>query len=484
MKNIVLALFVLAFFAPAFFVSGQSRTQLFTITKMESVFAERSSPASIAEFTIDLGSRSIADPELFDITFPDGKSYSAIRTSSEIRAMDDTTWRGKIGEGDVILTFYKGHVAGLIYTPDAVYEIIPRGEHHILARLDQSLFPECRGGVESAETEKFTLPENLSTNVDSGDRIDVLVVYTTATKNFLGGDTQAQALSQSAIDSTNTAYVNSKVRQHVRMVGAKEWVYTETASASTDLGNLRGNAGIQTDRNSFNADLVAMIGEISGACGVGYLMGSNTTSGNPNNGFTVTARSCAVGNLSFAHELGHNMGSQHNPENGSGATYPYGYGHYVSGNFRTVMSYVDPCTGGCTRRPYFSNPMARYQGIPTGIDNARDNVRAMNNTADPIANYRYSGSSITLANYAAGGILPRGIARTVTWKTNNLGGSVRIEISRNEGLDWTTLVASTPNDGNEPVTVWGQASRKAWLRVASIDSPTVSDTSTGSVNIR
>lgn len=178
------------------------------------------------------------------------------------------------------------------------------------------------------------------------------------------------------------------------------------------------------------------------------------------------------------------MGSQHNPENGSGATYPYGYGHYVSGNFRTVMSYVDPCTGGCTRRPYFSNPMARYQGIPTGIDNARDNVRAINNTADPIANYRYSGSSITLANFAAGGTLPRGIARTVTWKTNNLGGNVRIEISRNEGLDWTTLVASTPNDGNEPVTVWGQASRKAWLRVASIDSPTVSDTSTGSVNIR
>ena len=463
-------------------VNAQTEKRLFTILETPERSLTPSSVASVRESRISID-RHISGGEIFIPLF-DGKIYKATETGSEMRGIDDRTWRGKIGEGDVILTFYKGHVAGLIYSPDAVYEIVPRGDDHILIELDQSLFPECGGGLISTETEQIKIPENLSTNVDSGDRIDVLVVYTTATKNFLGGDTQAQTLSQSAIDSTNTAYINSKIRQRVRMVSAKEWVYTETASASTDLSNLRGNAGIQTDRNNFSADLVAMIGEISGACGVGYLMGSNTTSGNPNSGFTVTARSCAVGNLTFAHELGHNMGSQHNPENGSGATYSYGYGHYVDGNFRTVMSYVNPCTSGCTRRPYFSNPMARFQGIPTGIDNARDNVRAINNTADPIANYRYSGSSLTLVNYAAGGTLPRGIARTVTWKTNNLGGNVRIEISRNEGLDWTTLVASTPNDGNEPVTVWGQASRKAWLRVASIDSPTVSDTTTGSVNIR
>ncbi|HMS10908.1 MAG TPA: M12 family metallo-peptidase, partial [Pyrinomonadaceae bacterium] len=323
----------------------------------------------------------------------------------------------------------------------------------------------------------------LASAVDSGDRIDVLVVYTTATKNFLGGDAQAQALSQNAIDATNTAYINSRVRQRVRMVEAKEWVYTEATSASTDLSNLRNDAGIQALRNSTNADLVAMIGEVAGVCGIGYLMGSNPA-GNANAGFTVTDRSCAVGNLSFAHELGHNMGSQHNPENGSGATYAFGYGHYVNGVFRTVMSYSNPCANGCTRRPYFSNPSIAYQGFPTGLDNTRDNVRAINNTADAIANYRYSGSSLTLTSFAAGGSLPRGIARPLTWKANNLGGNVRIEVSRNEGLTWSVVVASTPNDGNEPVAVWGAASRRAWLRVVSIESPTVSDTSTGAVYLR
>jgi peptidyl-Asp metalloendopeptidase len=468
--------------------NAQSPVRLFSITDAKSPFAERSSIAAVREYTISVNSGEAKLASSLELPIADGKVLRAVRSDSEVRGVDDVTWRGKISEkgfeGDVILTFRKGHVAGLIYTPEAVFEIVPRGSHHTLVELDQSLFPECGGAIESEDAAIQNKPGGLSlaTSTDSGDRIDVLVVYTTATKNFLGGDAQAQTLSQNAIDATNTAYINSRVRQRVRMVDAKEWVYTETASASTDLSNLRNDATVQGLRNTANADLVAMIGEIAGACGVGYLMGSSPA-GNPNNGYTVTARSCAVGNLSFAHELGHNMGSQHNPENGSGATLPYGYGHYVNGVFRTVMSYSNPCANGCTRRAYFSNPGILYQGFPTGLDNTRDNVRAMNNTADAIANYRYSGSSITLVNYANGGILPRGIARPVTWKTNNLGGNVRIEISLN-GLTWSTVVASTPNDGSETVSIRGTASRRAWLRVVSIDSPTVSDTSTGSVYIR
>ncbi len=310
------------------------------------------------------------------------------------------------------------------------------------------------------------------------------MVYTTATKNFLGGDAQAQTLAQQAIDATNTAYLNRKIRQRVRMIHTQEYLYTETTSGSTDLSNLRNNAGIQALRETHKADLVAMIGEIQGACGVGYLMGSNQTSGNPNNAFTVTARSCAVGNLSFAHELGHNMGSQHNPENGSGPTYPYGFGHYVNGSYRTVMSYVDPCPNGCTRRPYFSNPEVVFNGVPTGIDNLRDNARAINNTADPIANYRYSGSNLMMNNFNGGETLPRLVARNLTWSSDNLTGNVRIEISRDESTNWQTLIANTPNDGAESVVVSGRSTKRARLRIVSLDNPTVSDSSVRNISIR
>lgn len=62
--------------------------------------------------------------------------------------------------------------------------------------------------------------------------------------------------------------------------------------------------------------------------------------------FQVSVRSCAIGNLGYAHEHGHNLGVQHNPENGSGAAFPYAYGHYIDGSYRTVMSYANPCPAG------------------------------------------------------------------------------------------------------------------------------------------
>lgn len=468
-----------------FSAEGFETKRLFTLSGTPAASADKSSVASVRESPVVFGSGSLRDAGVLQIELFDGVVREAFLAGIENRALDDYTWRGKLVDGntenDVVLTFRKGFVSGLIQTASAAYEIVPRGDRHLLVELDGARFPECGGGLRSDDGPP---PQREAVaSVDSGDRIDVLVVYTTATKNFLGGDAQAQTLSQQAVDATNTAYSNSRVNQRIRMVRAQEWVYTESGSGSTDLSNLRNSAEIQSLRNTWNADLVAMIGEVTGVCGVGYLMGSNTAAGNPNNGFTVTARSCAVGNLTFAHELGHNMGSQHNPENGSGATYAFGYGHYINGNYRTVMSYSDPCTSGCTRRPYFSNPNIVFGGVATGIEGARDNARSLNLTADPIANYRYSGSSITLSNFN-GEILPRGVARTVAWTSHNVAGDVRIELSRDEGVSWTTLRASTPNDGAEPVVVWGPATKRARIRVTGISSPTVSDTSTRNVMIR
>jgi hypothetical protein len=447
--------------------------------------SERSSIASVREAEISFNSygQDLAARPRLSMTLFDGKEVEAIAAQAEQRAPDDITWRGKIKyervEGDAVITFRKGFYSALIYGPDAVYEIVPRGNKHMLVELDQSKFPACGGGLKG-DTAKPAEASNL-VGFDSGDRIDVLVVYTTATKNFLGGDAQAQAHAQAAIDAANTAYINSKIRQRLRMVHSQEYVYTET-TASTDLANLRNDASIAALRNTHNADLVSEISEVTGVCGIGYLMGA--ASGNQNNAFTVTVRSCAVGNLSFAHELGHNMGSQHNPENGSGPTFPYGFGHYVNGSYRTVMSYVDPCPNGCTRVAYFSNPNVVFNNAPTGINNARDNARSINNTADTIAGYRYSGSSLMMLNYNSGITIPRMISQNFTWVSDNVTGNVRIDISRDESTHWEILVASTPNDGSEFISILAPVTRRARLRIVSLNNPTVSDSSTGNITIR
>ena len=83
--------------------------------------------------------------------------------------------------------------------------------------------------------------------------------------------------------------------------------------------------------------------------------------------FSVTDRTCATGNYTFGHEMGHNMGLNHARVDpvGTGA-FSYSFGYKDPGNaFRTVMAYN--CPVNCTRILHFSNPSVSYSGKPTGI---------------------------------------------------------------------------------------------------------------------
>lgn len=396
---------VLCIFSFSLKASAQEQAPLFTLGETLKGLAEdeKSSIASIGETEINFNLAGIGqiNSERLSFPLPDGKLHVAVQTKFEgfeERGKGDFTWRGKLEEdgfsGDVVLTFSDGAVSGLIYAGERVFEIVVKGERQILVELDHRRFPDCGGEVSSFEFENklfdpMILNKDSIAALDTGNTIDVLVLYTSSVRSSLGGDTQARNFAQQAIDSTNTAYINSQITQRVRLVRAQLSPVSETGSLSSELSNLRSNSTVASLRNQYNADLVAMISNSGGACGIGYLMGS--TSGNSNNAFTVTARTCAIGNLSFAHELGHNMGSAHNPENGSGGTYSYSYGHWVNGVFRTVMSYSNPCSSGCTRRAYFSNPSVSYSSRPTGTS-SRNNARSINNTDTVIANYRNGGN--------------------------------------------------------------------------------------------
>lgn len=446
----------------------------------------RSSVASVRESEVVFNSNILNNSQKLDISLFDGKTHEAKRLTNEgleTRAFDDLTWRGKIAQGefagDVVITQKGGYFAGIIYSADAVYEIVPKGDKHFLVELDQTLFPPCAGGVKGDEVPNIV---SVGAGSDSGDRIDVLVLYTAAVRTAAGGDAQIQTVAQQAIDSTNTSYINSRIRQRVRLVGAELTALVETGNFSTELSNLRNDTATNSRRDALKADLVDMFTTSTAACGIGYLMGP--VGGNANNGYTVTARTCAVGNLSFAHELGHNMGSHHNPENGGTPTFPFAFGHYVNGSYRTVMSYVDPCTSGCTRVPYFSNPNVIFNGQPTGVNNARDNARSIELTADWIANYRYSGSSITLGNYNGGIAYPRNIRQSLIWTSDNAVGDVKIEISRDGGASWATLFNPTPNDNQEYFALGTRATKQGRIRITSLSNPAISDTSVANFGIR
>jgi hypothetical protein len=128
-----------------------------------------------------------------------------------------------------------------------------------------------------------------------------------------------------------------------------------------------------------------------GVCGLGYMPTLDDMT--PNDlggwGFSVVAFDCLA--LTFAHELGHNMGSNHDIANSSGTpAFPYSYGYQdPDGAFADVMSYTDGCSSPCPVINYWSNQTLTFGGRVMGNANA-DNVTSLNDTAPYIALYRFS----------------------------------------------------------------------------------------------
>jgi len=179
------------------------------------------------------------------------------------------------------------------------------------------------------------------------------------------------------------------------------------------------------------------------------------------------------------------MGLMHNPESATHTpAFPYAFGHYVNGSFSTVMSFASSCGQGCPRVPHFSNPQVFFNNQPTGIPDARDNARALNNTAETVANFRYSGSSLTLISPNGGESWFRNLPRRVRWTSDNLGGEVKIELSREGGEGYETLIAATADDGEEVISLKGGFTKQARLRISSLSNPFITDTSVSTFSVK
>lgn len=338
------------------------------------------------------------------LAFPQGER-EVLTLGIEHHASDRFTWRGSLddaGDYPAVLSVSGDAVAGFISAPDGIWELVPsaRAGESWLIELDESRLPPCLGSVDPGPSGVSTAASGWESSIaplaDSGDQIDVLVMYSLAARTAAGGVSQITAQAQAAADSANTVFANSGMRMRFRVVGIEllEGWAEGTGTASAQLSSFRANATQQARRNALSADLVSLlVAELPGSCGIGYVM-RNPGTGFAGSAVQITDRDCAVGNLSWVHEHGHNLGFEHDPANGgtpSNASYPWSFGHYVEGqgaqSFRTVMAYQCPA-GGCTRRPYFSNPTVSFNGFPTGVADQRDNARSGDLVADIVANFR------------------------------------------------------------------------------------------------
>lgn len=342
----------------------------------------------------------------------------------------------------------QGRVYGYVADGFRSATIVPLASgQHIMMTAASDAFPACDGGVSVGQNLR-----NIGEPAQGVTEIDVMVV---ATQTLVDVPTDVQALAQLAVNVTNDAYTRSGVLIQLNLVHTMIVDYPDPSSSGDALSQLTNTSDgildeIHAVRDTYGADLVSFwLNGLNGSCGRGYIVGQYA----PAFGFNVVAGFCTVANLSFAHEVGHNLGGSHDRDNTSfPGLFDYSYGYRNQGNFSTIMAYNIECD--CPRVAHFSNPDVTYEGMTTGIA-ATDpmgahNAQAFNMTRADMARFRTAQCvGPTIETQPLGAELCEG--GSVTLSVTASGTSVSYQWYRNEVLLEGQTAATITINGTQDV---------------------------------
>jgi len=77
-----------------------------------------------------------------------------------------------------------------------------------------------------------------------------------------------------------------------------------------------------------------------------------------------------------------------------------------------------------------------------------------------------------------------GTTHAIQWTTSGITGNVKVQISRNGGATWANISKSTANDGNQPWKVTKPATNQGRIRICSVKTPSICDTSNANFTIQ
>lgn len=380
-----------------------------------------------------------------DLPLPSGETMRIAYQRHEEALDGNWSWIGKTKDGlDAVITFGEGAVFGRIYQKDTeAYSLTMSGGRSWLVQTDPSKLLDGNLGRNPDESDALIPPSvaaavgarklSAAASVEGGGKasaantVDVVLGYTNGLVTKYGTAANATTRLSNLMAITNQGYVNSLITPRVRLVRTVLVNYTDSNSNELALEALTGYdcsptsctpqtvpaelVPLRTARDEYGADLVSLVRPFQApqhqGCGIAWLLGGGGFAIDNTDapfGYSVVSdgndtdegdgRNYFCREETLAHELGHNMGQQHNTEDSGGdsGTHPYSYGYRetLTTGFYTVMAYRLSNSSQFSIN-YFGNPSVNYTDTnrPTGTATA-DNARSLNISMPLVAQFRAS----------------------------------------------------------------------------------------------
>ena len=355
-------------------------------------------------------------PQRLEFEVPDGRVLAPEMRVFEDRGDGNAMWVGgypELGYDSVVLTLQDGHLLGRVGLPEGgTYWLRPgtsggglltEGRETSAQACGGGLVPERDPVVPAVAAQRSDPPGDV-VSASNHDRLDILMLYTpdAVTRLRQAGWGEPGEAMQAAIDYLNLVLANNQVTIRANLVHHQE-APAALSGLVSPLGALANNRDVLDVRIEHRADLVHLFfAETPGFCGQAWVMLRGHTArnfGSSGYGVTTVGGGCVdIANQvrdgeyanqfeTFAHEIGHNLGGNHDPDNTNidpgDAVEPYAYGHHnfePQPNVKSVMSYNEG-----RQEPFFSTVRVRPRNFVMGVAGERENERVVQRTAHIIA---------------------------------------------------------------------------------------------------